>query len=85
MPGLIRESVSLVDKSLYGQDSIRRIYTFSFPDQISIEQALVSPPGEKAGKLLHDLTGGNVTLLIADYQEDTLDHIQSFISPESDS
>ena len=85
MPGLIRESVALVDQSIYGQESIRRIYTFSFQDKAALEGALVSPPGEKAGKLLHELTGGNVTLLIADFQEDTLDHIQSFISAESGS
>ena len=78
MPGLLRESVSRVDQLLYGQEYFHRIYTFSFPDQKTLEKSLVSSPGEKAGKLIHDLTGGRVTLLTAEFQEDSLDHIQSF-------
>ncbi len=80
MPGLLRESVSRVDQLLYGQDHFHRIYTFSFPDQKTLEKSLVSDPGEKAGKIIHDLTEGRVTLLTADFQEDSLDHIQSFTS-----
>jgi len=83
MPGLLRESVSRVDQMLYGQEYFHRIYAFSFPDQKTLEKSLVSPPGEKAGKIIHSLTGGKVTLLTAEIQEDSLDHIQSFTSQKN--
>ncbi|MCK4800604.1 MAG: hypothetical protein KAS84_01325 [Anaerolineales bacterium] len=84
MPGLIKESVSRVDQLIYGSEFISRIYTFTFPDQEALEKALVSTPGERAGRLIHDLTDGKVILLTARYQEDFLNHIQSFTSPEND-
>jgi hypothetical protein len=78
MDGLIRESVSMIDRCIFGQNFIRRIYSFIFQDKTSFEKALVSPPGEKAGKIIHELTGGNVILLGGNLQEDTLDRIQSW-------
>ncbi|MCJ7715758.1 MAG: hypothetical protein MUO54_04465 [Anaerolineales bacterium] len=84
MPGLIRESVSRVDQIIFGQEYFQRIYTFSFQDKISLEKALFSDSGEKAGSILHGLTGGKLTLLTADYQEDSLKNIQSFSSLDSD-
>jgi hypothetical protein len=83
MPGLLRESVSRVDQLLYGQELFHRIYTFSFPDQKTLEKSLVSSPGEKAGKIIHDLTGGRVTLMTAEFQEDSLDNIKSFTSQKN--
>ncbi len=85
MPGLLKESVSLVDQLLYGQDHFHRIYTFSFPDQKTLEKSLVSSPGEKAGKIIHELTGGRVTLMTAEYQEDSLANIKSFASQKNSS
>ena len=84
MPGLIKESVSRVDQLIYGSEFISRIYTFTFPDQESLEKALVSNPGERAGQLIHDLTDGKVILLTARYQEDFQNHIQSFTPLEND-
>ncbi len=84
MPGLLRESVSRVDQLIYGKEYFRRIYTFSFPDQKTLEKSLLSSPGEKAGKIIHALTGGRVTLMTADFQEDSLDNIQSFTSQKTD-
>lgn len=85
MDGLIRESVSRIDRSIYGQNNIRRIYSFLFRDKSSFEQALVSPPGEKAGKIIHELTGGDVILLSGPFQEDSLDRIQSWEETDEDS
>jgi len=85
MPGLLRESVSRVDQLLYGEEYFHRIYTFSFLDQKSLEKSLLSSPGEKAGKIIHDLTGGRVTLMTADFQEDSLDNIQSYTSQKKGS
>jgi hypothetical protein len=72
MPGLIQESVNRIDNIIYGQNHLRRIYSFSFKDRSSLEQALLSPDGEKAGKLLHKITKGNMILLGGDYKQDSL-------------
>jgi hypothetical protein len=84
MPGLIRESVSRIDQVIFGQDYFQRIYTFSFPDKNTLEKALVSKTGEKAGRIIHDLTGGKVTLVTAHYQEDSLQNIQSIAPQDSE-
>ena len=78
MEGLIRESVSRIDRSIYGKNNIRRIYSFLFRDRHTFEQSLLSPPGEKAGKVIHEITGGDVILLSGPYQEDSLERIQSW-------
>lgn len=85
MEGLIRESVSSIDRSIYGQNNIRRIYSFLFLDKSSFEQSLLSPPGEKAGKIIHDITGGEVILLCGPYQEDSLERIRSWEETAEDS
>jgi hypothetical protein len=80
MPGLIRETTGLVEDVLYGKDAFRRIYTFTFPDKEALHQALASEPGEKAGQLIHELTGGQITILITHHREDHLEHIRSYRS-----
>jgi len=85
MDGLIRESVSRIDRGIYGQNNIRRIYSFLFHDKSSLEKALISPLGEKAGKIIHEITGGEVILLSGSFQEDTLDRIQSWEDTVEDS
>lgn len=77
MPGLVRESVIRIDRCLFGQNSLQRIYSFSFPDQDTLEKALLSPQGESAGKILHEICGGNLILLSGEFKEDSLEHIQS--------
>ncbi|MFO8035057.1 MAG: hypothetical protein R6U57_00290 [Anaerolineales bacterium] len=80
MPGLIRETAGLVEDVVYGKDSIRRIYTFSFPDKEALYQALSSEPGEKAGETIHKLTGGQITILITHHREDQLENIRTYRS-----
>ncbi len=80
MPGLIRESVTRIDRCLFGQNYLQRIYCFYFEDQPALEKALLSPPGEEAGRILHEITGGNLILLNGEVKEDSLDHIQSLSS-----
>ena len=80
MPGLIQESVTRFDQVLFGSSEIKRLYTFSFKDRPSLENALTSPSGEKAGDILHSIAGGKITILSGDYQTDSLDRIQSFSS-----
>ena len=85
MEGLIRESVSRIDRSIYGQNNIRRVYSFLFRDKSSLEKSLLSPPGEKAGNIIHEITGGDVILLSGPFQEDTLENIQSWEETDEDS
>jgi hypothetical protein len=80
MPGLLQESVTRFDQVLFGSSEIQRLYTFSFKDRLSLKNALTSPAGEKAGDILHTISGGRITILSGDYQIDTLDRIQSFSS-----
>lgn len=76
MPGLIKESVCRIDNCIYGQNFLRRIYSFTFEDQDSLQKALLSSPGEKAGDILHRITQGNLILLSGEYKEDHLKNIQ---------
>jgi len=76
MPGLIKESVLRIDNCIYGQNTLRRVYSFSFKDKSSLEKALVSPEGEKAGSLLHNISRGNLILLSGEYNEDSLENLQ---------
>ena len=80
MPGLVQESVTRIDRCLYGQNFLSRVYEFTFQDQKTLEKALISSQGEKAGRILHQITGGNLILLYGEVKEDTLDHIQSLSS-----
>ena len=80
MPGLIEESVNRIDNCIYGQNFLRRVYSFSFEDKSSLEKALTSPPGEKAGEILHRLTRGNMFLLSGEYKQDFLENIQESAS-----
>jgi hypothetical protein len=84
MPGLIRESVTRFDQVLFGSSDVQRLYTFSFSDRQSLEQALTTEVGEKAGNLLHTISNGSLTILAGDYQTDTLDRINSFSSSSGD-
>jgi hypothetical protein len=72
MPGLDRESSSLILEELYGQQAFSRIYEFFFPDKEALVRGMTSPAGEKAGRLIHEMTGGQLTILIAEHKEDQL-------------
>lgn len=80
MPGLIEESVYRIDNCIYGQNFLRRIYSFSFEDRSFLESALVSPAGEKAGEILHRITQGNMILLSGEYNHDSLENIREVSS-----
>jgi len=84
MPGLLQESVTRFDQSFFGTGEIQRLYTFSFKDRLSLENALTSQAGEKAGNILHSISGGNISILAGDHQTDSLERIQSFSSSPED-
>ena len=77
MPGLIKESITRIDQQVYGTSPLHRIYCFDFPDQVTLNKALVSESGEEAGKILHKITEGRVSIYTGKHNADFLDHIQS--------
>ena len=84
MPGLIQESVTRFDQSLFGDINIQRFYTFDFRDRQSLENALTSKVGEKAGDILHVISGGNISILAGEHHIDSLERIHSFSSAKDD-
>ena len=73
MPGLRRESVSLIEDVIYdgGKPRPFKIHEFYFDDRAALDAALASDAGQQAGEWLHQFTDGNFTLLIAPHQEAT--------------
>lgn len=73
MPGLRRESVSLIEEVIYGEDKPHpfKIHEFFFDDRAALDAALASDAGQQAGEWLHQFAGGNFTLLTAPHQQAT--------------
>jgi uncharacterized protein (TIGR02118 family) len=77
MPGLVKEATSQVDRVLFGDYHCAFIHEMFFDSYSSIQQAMSSPPGQAAGEVLQKMTGGKMTLLLADHTEDDLENIRS--------
>jgi hypothetical protein len=69
MPGLRRETVSLVEDVIFGENRPFKIHEFFFDNRAALDAALASEAGQQAGQWLHQFTGGNFSLLIAPHQE----------------
>lgn len=78
MPGLQREATSRIDRFLYGDCQISQVHELFFNSLADAEKALASPQGQAAGRLIQNLTGGRMTLFLADHKEDDLAHILGF-------
>jgi uncharacterized protein (TIGR02118 family) len=78
MPGLCKEAISRVERSLYGESVYARMYELFFDSLQAAEQALASPQGQAAGKLLQQLTGGRMVLFFAEHKEDDLENIRRY-------
>lgn len=78
MPGLRRESVSLIEEVIYdgGKPRPFKIHEFYFDDRAALDAALASDAGQQAGEWLHQFTDGNFTLLTAPHQEATAKEFQ---------
>lgn len=81
MPGLQRETTSHVDGTLYGRYNCALIHELYFESLETLQEAMKSPQGKSAGELLQQMTGGHLTLLIADHKEDDLENIRKFSQP----
>lgn len=86
MPGLIREATSRVEQVLYGRYHPVLIHELFFDSFTDLQQAMTSPEGRAAGELLQKMTGGRLTLLLADHKEDELANIRRYdrTGPEDD-
>jgi uncharacterized protein (TIGR02118 family) len=78
MPGLLREATSQVEFNLYGRCKAARLHELFFDSAAAVEAAMASPEGRAAGELLQRMTGGAMTLLIADHKEDELVNIRKY-------
>jgi len=85
MPGLIRETTSRVERFLFGRCEYVKMHELFFDNQSQVERALASSQGHDAGRLLQQITAGNVTLFIAEHKEDDIANIRKFTRGESES
>ena len=81
MPGLRRETVSLVEEMIYGKTRPFKIHEFYFDSRDALDAALASDAGQQAGEWLHQFTGGNFTLLVAPHQSATEKEIKRKFTP----
>lgn len=77
MPGLVREATSRVEQILYGRYQPVLMHELFFDSFAALQKAMTSPEGRAAGEQLQKMTGGRLTLLLADHKEDDLDNIRS--------
>ena len=82
MPGLRREATSRVESILYGHSSVTMVHELYFDTPEDALQALASPPGRQAGKILQRITDGRMVLFFADHKEDELENIRRGQQPD---
>jgi uncharacterized protein (TIGR02118 family) len=76
MPGLRREVTSHVDRVLHGNFHPHLMHELFFDSLKAATEAMASVEGSAAGQVLQDISGGKVTLLLADHSQDDLAHIR---------
>ncbi len=82
MPGMAREATVKPHAHLYGRYRLEMAHELYFDTLKDLEAAMLSPVGQAAGSVLQEITGRNVSLIIAEHLEDDLAHIQSFKDPQ---
>jgi uncharacterized protein (TIGR02118 family) len=78
IPGLRREATSRISQVLYGDVQYALVHELFFDSYPALQSGLASTSGQEAGRLLQDMTGGRVKLLIADHSEDDLENIRKY-------
>lgn len=84
MPGLRSESTSRINQVLYGDLPCAMIHELFFDSYPALQVGLASEAGKEAGRLLQEMTGGRVRLLVADHSEDDLENIRKYRTMEQD-
>ncbi len=85
MPGLLQESTSRVSQVLFGDLQCALIHELYFDSYHALQSGLASASGKEAGRLLQEMTGGRVRLLLADHSEDKLENIRKYRTQQDDS
>jgi uncharacterized protein (TIGR02118 family) len=75
MPGLRREVTSRIDRVVAGKLGAHMLHELFFDSLKAAGDAMGSPEGQAAGELLQAISGGKVTLMLADHTQDDLSHI----------
>ena len=78
MPGLVRETSGHVDTFLYGSGNYTHMHELYFDSRTDAQNAMSSPDGRAAGALLQQITGGRLSLFLADHREDNLENIRRY-------
>jgi uncharacterized protein (TIGR02118 family) len=78
MPGLVKEATCRVESTLYGSFQPALLHELFFESLTDIKAAMSSPEGQAAGELLQQMTGGKLSLVIADHKEDVIENIQHY-------
>jgi len=81
MPGLRREVTARVDRVLHGAAPAHLIHELHFDSLKAATGAMASPEGQRAGQLLQAISGGKLTLLLADHLQDDLSHMRRHQEP----
>lgn len=81
MPGLLREVTARVDRVLHGSSHVQMQHELYFESLKTAAEAMGSKAGEQAGQILQTITGGKVTLLLADHTQDDLPNIRKHTAP----
>ena len=84
MPGLKREATCRVENILYGAHQPALLHELFFESLEDIQKALSSDEGRSAGELLQRMTGGRMSLFIADHKEDDIENIRRFQQDQTD-
>jgi hypothetical protein len=78
MPGLQREASSRIEQILYGDLKAVWMHELFFDSSPAAQVAMASLPGQAAGRLLQQMTGGRLALFFADTNEDDLENIRRY-------
>lgn len=78
MPGLLREATIRVKQAFYGESDIRMIHELYFENRPKLNMAMASHPGQAAGQVLQQITGGQMNLLVAEHKEDSIENLRSY-------
>lgn len=76
MPGLQTEATSRVTRQVFGVRPLAMVHELFFDSPQSAYRAMESPAGQQAGQTLQAITGGRVTLVLADHRQDDIANIR---------
>lgn len=78
MPGLRREATSRVERFLFGDKPVVHMHELFFDTLEAAESAMASFQGRQSGATIQRISGGQLTLFIADHREDDLANILKY-------